>query len=473
MAEEEEENRLVSALEVIPRTMVDLRKRGASPVDNNLLPVKRRLVFWDRQRAEQCINDDYLGPSPRFSLDDFKRMFRVSRVMYNEIRNILCAADPFFRDGFDATKKKKILVDAKIMIAIKVLAYGSCVNSFRDYYQLGQTTALLAVQHFTTIIACSGNLRAKFLRSMSPSDAKRVEAMHFHQHGVRGMAGSLDCSHVLWKNCPVAHHGQFKGKEEVPTVIMEVACDYQLFAWHAVVGYAGTFNDINVWDNSLLHRSLIDGSFSQNDFEFEIAGTMFSCLYFLVDGIYPPLSRFVRPINVPTGKDECLFTAWQESCRKDVERFFGVLKKKFHCLNGIRTWDLQQVIQIIYCCIIIHNMAVVERVATNAEDVESASFYDVVEDNADQNQYFNHENEFHAVNSVQDNVNHRVEQVEYLKALGIHVHDRSLHADSERIRILPQLTRMAEHRWGRLYDASEHRKLTCALMQQLIINYNK
>jgi len=27
---------------------------------------------------------------------------------------------------------------------------------------------------------------------MSPSDAKRVEAMHFHQHGVRGMAGSLD-----------------------------------------------------------------------------------------------------------------------------------------------------------------------------------------------------------------------------------------------------------------------------------------
>jgi hypothetical protein len=152
---------------------------------------------------------------------------------------------------------------------------------------------------------------------------------------------------------------------------------------------------------------------------------------------------------------------------------FWCLKKKFHCLNGIRTWDLQQVIKTIYCCIIIHNMAVVERVATDAEDVKSASFYDVVEDNANQNQYFNDDNEFHAVNSVQDNVNHRVEQVEYLKALGIHVHDCSLHADSECIRILPQLTRMAEHRWGRFYDAPEHQKLTCALMQQLIINYSK
>ena len=118
MAEEEEENRLISALEVIPRTMVDLRKRGGSLVDNNLLPVKRCLVFWDCQRAEQCINDDYLGPSPRFSLDDFKRMFRVSRVMYNEIRYILCAADPFFRDGFDARKKKKISVDAPILVKV-------------------------------------------------------------------------------------------------------------------------------------------------------------------------------------------------------------------------------------------------------------------------------------------------------------------------------------------------------------------
>ncbi len=50
-------------------------------------------------------------------------------------------------------------------------------------------------------------------------------------------------------------------------------------------------------------------------------------------------------------------------------------------------------------CIIIHNMAVVEHVATNAEDVESVSFYDVAEDTADRNQHFNNGNEFHAVNS--------------------------------------------------------------------------
>ncbi len=74
LEEEEEENRLVAALEVIPRTMLELRKRlRGSPIDDNLLPVKRRIIFWDCQRGESCIQDDYLGPSPRFSLDDFKR----------------------------------------------------------------------------------------------------------------------------------------------------------------------------------------------------------------------------------------------------------------------------------------------------------------------------------------------------------------------------------------------------------------
>jgi hypothetical protein len=115
LEEEEEENRLVAALEVIPRTMLELRKRlRGSPIDENLLPVKRRIIFWDCQRGESCIQDDYLGPSPRFSLDDFKR--RVSGVMYNNVRNILCAADPFFRDGFDVMKKTKISVDTMIMI---------------------------------------------------------------------------------------------------------------------------------------------------------------------------------------------------------------------------------------------------------------------------------------------------------------------------------------------------------------------
>ncbi len=144
-----------------------------------------------------------------------------------------------------------------------------------------------------------------------------MEALHHAKHGVRGMVGSLDCSHFVWGNCPVAHHGQFQGKEGKPTLVVEAMADHTLYAWHAVFGYCGSLNDINIWENSLLLQSLCDGTFSQNDFPFTIGGELFEELWMLVDGIYPPLGRFVKPLTVPIGDREALFSMWQESKRKD------------------------------------------------------------------------------------------------------------------------------------------------------------
>jgi hypothetical protein len=38
--------------------------------------------------------------------------------------------------------------------------------------------------------------------------------MNHQKHGIHGIIGSLDCSHFVWGNCPVAHHGQYQGKKE-------------------------------------------------------------------------------------------------------------------------------------------------------------------------------------------------------------------------------------------------------------------
>jgi len=85
--------------------------------------------------------------------------------------------------------------------------------------------------------------------------------MNHQKHGIHGIIGSLDCSHFVWGNCPVAHHGQYQGKEGRPTIVVEALADYNLFAWHAVFGYSRTLNDISVWDSSFLLHSLCDGSF--------------------------------------------------------------------------------------------------------------------------------------------------------------------------------------------------------------------
>ncbi len=268
-----------------------------------------------------------MGTVPKFNKDDFKRMFRISRNNYDRIRNVLCASDPFFRDSYDATRRRSISIDAKLLISLKYMSYGTAINAFRDYFQMGESTSWLCLHHFVRGVLSCDDIRTKYFRTMSPSDAKRVERMHHEVHGVHGMAYSLDCSHFFGGKYPIKYHGQYKGKEDSPTVVVEAGCDYNLWFWHCVFGYVGTMNDINIWDSNKLHKSLHDGSFELNDFSYVVGGETFDQLRFLTDGIYPELSRFVKSISEPLNKWEALFSIWQEATRKDVERGFGVLKK--------------------------------------------------------------------------------------------------------------------------------------------------
>ena len=70
---------------------------------------------------------------------------------------------------------------------------------------------------------------SRFFQEMTKADARRVTTMLLKEHGIEGMAGSLDCMHVKWKNCPVAWQGQYQGKECCPTIVMEVFCDFNLW----------------------------------------------------------------------------------------------------------------------------------------------------------------------------------------------------------------------------------------------------
>ena len=57
---------------------------------------------------------------------------------------------------------------------------------------------------------------------------------------------------------------------------------------------------------------------------------------------------------------------WQESARKDSERAFGVLVCKFQILlQPIEYWDLDNVKNIIYGCVIMHNMMVERCIERN------------------------------------------------------------------------------------------------------------
>ena len=93
-------------------------------------------------------------------------------------------------------------------------------------------------------------------------------------------------------------------------------------------------------------------------------------LYFLVDGIYPKWPIFISTISDATpGSKDKLFATYQEAVRKDIERAFGVIVKKFDILSrSIRFWKKDVIRNVLHTCIILHNMTVTKRRKDNVSE---------------------------------------------------------------------------------------------------------
>ena len=64
-----------------------------------------------------------------------------------------------------------------------------------------------------------------------------------------------------------------------------------------------------------------------------VNGNQHNIGYFLADGIYPEWAVFVKSIRLPITDKEKLYPQEQEGARKDIERAFGVLQRRFCILK--------------------------------------------------------------------------------------------------------------------------------------------
>jgi hypothetical protein len=151
-----------------------------------------------------------------------------------------------------------------------------------------------------------------------------------------------------------------------------------------------------------------------------------------------------------------------------------VLKRKFVYLQWpFQMYDVGNIAEIVYCCFVLHNMAVEECILAAEDTVESAAFYDCVEeDNVDADQppagtlsamaFIHHEDE-----ALCD----RQLEVRRLFQLGIDIYDPSIAPCSRDADVLDLSTQLAHQRWKNLYDYDEHKWLQKAIVRELKNKY--
>ena len=164
------------------------------------------------------------------------------------MEDIAASANRFYLNRVDGYGKVGASFEAKLLLPLKTLGYGVPPHTFRDYFSMSEQLAKDCTIQFD--LAIKELYTEEYLRCPTSTDLKNIATLHEAAHGVEGLLGSLDCSHVYWKNCPVAWQGSYKGKEKKPSIVLEAMCDYNRWFWHASFGYAGTMNDKTIFDQT-------------------------------------------------------------------------------------------------------------------------------------------------------------------------------------------------------------------------------
>jgi hypothetical protein len=239
---------------IVAATVMQSKKRKE---DHRQLPRSNRRKFRHDQ-ALLCINRDYLGDAPLLRVK-LKLMFQLSRGEIQVLMEDVMASNiKFFKlTGRDGRCKSSLA--SRLLLPLKTLPYGVPPHTFIDYFQMSPQYARECCKEFDK--AMRSIYMKEFLKLSTATDLKSIVNLHKSFHSIDGMIGSLDCTHIFWKNCPKAWQGSYKGKESKPSIVMESIADYFLFLWHASYGYTGTLND-----NTILHlspfmdRLLLDGT---------------------------------------------------------------------------------------------------------------------------------------------------------------------------------------------------------------------
>ncbi|XP_058783265.1 uncharacterized protein LOC131657937 [Vicia villosa] len=287
----------------------------------------RKYLNRDHAAANQRLIDNYFANEPTYNDAMFRRRYRMKKNVFLRIVGDLSSSDNYFTQRVDAANKEGISPLAKCTTAMRMLAYGVAADAVDEYIKIGGTTALECLRRF-----CKGIIRLYeqvYLRAPTQDDLQRI----LHVSEMRGfprMIGSIDCMHWEWKNCPKAWEGQL--------------------------------NDINVLDRSPVFDDVEQGK--APSVNFFVNQRPYNMVYYLADGIYPLLLHpsyptFVKSIRLPQSEPDKLFAKFQEGCRKDIERAFGVLQARFKIIREpARLWDIADLGIIMRLCIILHNMIV-------------------------------------------------------------------------------------------------------------------
>nr|XP_043623538.1 uncharacterized protein LOC122595262 [Erigeron canadensis] len=284
---------ILSTVALTVTTMI----QAAEDEEDQLSPRRRTVLAYAR------LVRLYFAERPVFGARDFRRRYRMSKRLFLRITDDLEERYPYFQQRMDARGKLGFMPIHKTTSALRQLAYGCSVDLFDEHLEMSARTSRESLIYF----------------------------------------------------CKAWRGSHTRGDVGRPSLMLQAVASTDLWIWNAYFGQQGSNNDINVFEASPVLEEIISGLTPTAGFYAN--NNYYKAGYYLTYGIYSEYSTFVKTFTDPIDEKRKYFKKKQESARKDIERAFGVLKKRWKVVSfSSRFWDKQRMHDVIYACIALHNM---------------------------------------------------------------------------------------------------------------------
>uniref|UniRef100_A0A1Y1LTG0 DDE Tnp4 domain-containing protein n=1 Tax=Photinus pyralis TaxID=7054 RepID=A0A1Y1LTG0_PHOPY len=318
--------------------------------DSSLEAVDFNVLNEDRSKRVRVEN--YLEVIDKYSEEDFRRHFRLSRATAN-----LCI-DDLENDNVLPTHtygREKICCQKAFYMTLWYLSNEETYRQISDRFDVAESTAWTVTR---SVIDHLVNKSNAVITWPTEEDAIKIEKEFASKQGVQGIIGAIDGSHIII-NKPGTNQHAYCNRKGTHSIILQGVVDSRKRFINVFCGEPGSLHDARVFKRSPLYRRITENDLPLNN-------------HFLVgDSAYPSTLPWLITPYKDNGKltsEQRTFNYRHSSTRVIVENAFGLLKGRFRRLRCFEHKDIKFIVKCVIAACTLHNICI--DAGETTEDIE-------------------------------------------------------------------------------------------------------
>ncbi|RZC42825.1 DDE Tnp 4 and/or Plant tran domain containing protein [Asbolus verrucosus] len=266
---------------------------------------------------------------------DFQQRYRLKKEtvmsLIHEIGNEI---------EYSSLRNNCVSARTQILVALRFYATGAFQKLVGDHIKIHNSTVCRIIRKVTSKIARLG--RQHIQMPKTEAEITEIKAGFYNLHGFPRVVGALDCTHVKIQSPGGPNAELYRYRKGYFSLNVPAICDSKLKIRHIIARWLGSVHDSTIFNDSPLPVEFEMGAYNNG--------------VLIGDSAYPCKPYLLTSILNPSSGSEEAYNQVHILTRNSIERCFGVLKRRFPCLQiGLRV-NLALITQIIVTCAALHNI---------------------------------------------------------------------------------------------------------------------